>query len=183
MLKIKHSRISAIGWMLFCLFLLSGYILDFTTDYRSLLAEFQQDLGPLFGNLAYWGGILGLLGVLCFLGNQLISNKDVITMDANEIKFHAPLKINNMTLQWKEIEKIQLGYQNVPYGDIKYLVITPLNEEAAKKYNRVNKKAEEHIPIGLSWDTKKRIGIPVDGLSLKSKEILVQAKRFLAENS
>ena len=54
---------------------------------------------------------------------------------------------------------------------------------AAKKYNRVNKKAEEHIPISLSWATKKRIGIAVDGLSLKSKEILVQAKRFLAENS
>ena len=109
-------------------------------------------------------------------------------MDTNEIKFHAPIKgfsSKSFTMQWKEIESIQRGYQNVPFSGekIEYLVITPFNEEAAKKYNSLNVKSDEFMSLGMSYDMNKRVGIPLKGLKLKPKEILVLAKKFLAENS
>jgi hypothetical protein len=39
------------------------------------------------------------------------------------------------------------------------------------------------MSLGMSYDMNKRVGIPLKGLKLKPKEILVQAKKFLAENS
>ena len=55
--------------------------------------------------------------------------------------------------------------------------------EVAKKYNSLNIKSDEFMSLGMSYDMNKRVGIPLKGLKLKPKEILVQAKKFLAENS
>ncbi len=186
MFEIKRSKLSWAFIILFIGIFLAVYIWDFTDDSFALADGMNEELGLPFGVLLYWAFFLMLLIGLYFGGKQLISNDPVITFDTNEIKFHSPLlKKYNLTLQWKEIEKIQLGYQNVPYGGAKqpYLVITPSNEEAAKKYNSYRIKEEQFISSGVSWDMKKRIGIHINGLQLKPKEILVHAKKFLTENS
>tara|TARA_B100000287_G_scaffold426984_1_gene475820 strand:- start:669 stop:1229 length:561 start_codon:yes stop_codon:yes gene_type:complete len=186
MFEIKRSKLSWAFVILFIGIFLAVYIWDFTDDSFALADGMNEELGSPFGVLLYWAFFLMLLIGLYLGGKQLISNDPVITFDTNEIKFHSPLlKKHNLTLQWKEIEKIQLGYQNVPYGGGKqqYLVITPFNEEAAKKYNSYRIKEEQFISSGVSWDMKKRIGIHINGLQLKPKEILVHAKKFLTENS
>ena len=86
-------------------------------------------------------------------------------------------------MQWKEIESIQLGHQITVGGKFVYLVITPIDQNKAKKYNSLNIKSDEFMSLGMSYDMNKRVGIPLKGLKLKPKEILVQAKKFLAENS
>ena len=186
MFEIKRSILSTIVLLLSIGLFLALYIFDFTSDSFALADGMNEELGSPFGALLYWLFFLMLLIGLYFFGKQLISNDPVITFDTNEIKFHSPfLKKLNLTLQWKEIEKIQLGHQNAPYGGgkIDYLVITPFNEEAAKKYNSGNIKSEKFMSLGMSWDMKKRIGIHIKGLELKPEEILAHAKKFLTENS
>ena len=188
MLEIKRSILTTIVLLLGIGLFLALYIFDFTSDSFALADGMNEELGSPFGALLYWAFFLMLLTGLYFTGKQLISNDPVITFDTNEIKFHSPfLKKLNLTLQWKEIEKIQLGHQNAPlnYGGGKqpYLVITPFNEEVAKKYNSDSIKSEEFMSLGMSWDMKKRIGIHIKGLELKPKEILAHAKKFLTENS
>tara|TARA_B100001175_G_scaffold274986_1_gene249582 strand:- start:277 stop:843 length:567 start_codon:yes stop_codon:yes gene_type:complete len=188
MFEIKRSILSSVGMILLAGLFLAGYIFDFLSDDFALVGEFNEELGPLFGPLLYWAFFLALLWALFVFGKLLISNDPVITMDTNEIKFHAPIKgfsSKSFTMQWKEIESIQRGYQNVPFSGekIEYLVITPFNEEAAKKYNSLNVKSDEFMSLGMSYDMNKRVGIPLKGLKLKPKEILVLAKKFLAENS
>ena len=193
MLEIKRSILSAVGIALIAGIFLAGYIFDFFfTDDFSMIGEFNEELGPLFGPLLYWAFFLAILGSLFVFVKLLISNDPVITMDTNEIKFYVPTKDSifrsyklkvDLTLQWKEIEKIQLGYASDHFegGKTEHLVITPFNEEVAKKYNEI----EDHKDVwpGVSWKITKRIGIEIKGLELKPKEILVQAKKFLAENS
>ena len=188
MFEIKRSILSSVGIILFAGLFLAGYIFDFLAADFSMVDEFSEDLGPLFGPLLYWAFFLALLWAFFVFGKLLISNDPVITIDTNEIKFHAPIKRFSpigFTMQWKEIESIQRGYQNAPFGGgkIEYLVITPFNEEVAKKYNSLNIKSDNFMSLGMSYDMNKRVGIPLKGLKLKPKEILVQAKKFLAENS
>ena len=188
MLEIKRSILTTIVLLLGIGLFLALYIFDFTSDSFALADGMNEELGSPFGALLYWAFFLMLLTGLYFTGKQLISNDPVITFDTNEIKYHfhfAFSKKLNLTLQWKEIEKIQLGHQNAPYGGGKqpYLVITPFNEETAKKYNSYRIKEAQFISSGVSWDIKKRIGIHIKGLQLKPKEILVHAKKFLTENS
>jgi len=184
MLEIKRSILSAVGIALIAGIFLAGYIFDFFfTDDFSMIGEFNEELGPLFGPLLYWAFFLAILGSLFVFVKLLISNDPVITMDTNEIKFHAPLKMNNLTMQWKEIESIQLGHQRVALQKFVFLVITPTDQDKAKKYNEINIKSAKFMPLGLPYDMNKRIGVPINGLKLKPKEILVQAKKFLAENS
>ena len=188
MLEIKRSILSTIVVLLSIGLFLALYIFDFTSDSFALADGMNEELGSPFGALLYWAFFLMLLIGLYLGGKQLISNDPVITFDTNEIKFHSPfLKKLNLTLQWKEIEKIQLGHQNTPlnYGEGKqpHLVITPFNEEVAKKYNSDSIKSDKFMSLGMSWDMKKRIGIHIKGLELKPKEILAHAKKFLTENS
>ena len=183
MFEIKRSILSSVGIVLIAGVFVAAYIFDFLIANFSMVDGFSEDLGPLFGPLLYWVFFLLTLSGLYFGGKTLISNSPVITMDANEIKFRGPLKMNDLTMQWKEIESIQLGHQRVALQKFVFLVITPTDQDKAKKYNEVNLKAAKFMPLGLPYDLKKRIGIPINGLKLKPKEILVQAKKFLAENS
>ena len=183
MFKIKRSILSSIVILLSASALLAIFIFDFLQPNFTLAEDMNKELGSLFGPLIYWAFFLLILSGLYFGGKLLISNDPVITMDTNEIKFHAPLKIHDLTMQWKEIESIQLGHQRVALQKFVFLVITPTDQDKAKKYNEVNLKAAKFMPLGLPYDLKKRIGIPINGLKLKPKEILVQAKKFLAENS
>ena len=186
MLEIKRSILSTIVVLLSIGLFLALYIFDFTSDSFALADGMNEELGSPFGALLYWAFFLMLLIGLYFLGKQLISNDPVITFDTNEIKFHSPfLKKLNLTLQWKEIEKIQLGHQNAPHtGEkIDYLVITPFNEETVKKHYRGKEQSQEFLLVPFSWDMKKSIGILVDDLTLKPEEILVHAKKFLTEYS
>ena len=188
MFKIKRSILSSIVILLSASALLAIFIFDFLQPNFTLAEDMNKELGSLFGPLIYWAFFLLILSGLYFGGKLLISNDPVITMDTNEIKFHAPIKRfsqTSFTMQWKEIESIQRGYQNAPFGGgkIEYLVITPFNEEVAKKYNSLNIKSDNFMSLGMSYDMNKRVGIPLKGLKLKPKEILVQAKKFLAENS
>lgn len=182
MLEIKHSKKSLIGFFLFTL-LMSVVLIG----------------GLVQEGIGIWGALLGPLGMILdlamilifiagvfFFGKQLVSNKAAITMDTNEIKWHVPIK--KLTLQWKEIEKIELGYQKNPsggqvLGNMKYLVITPFNEETVKKHYRGKEQSQEFLLVPFSWDMKKSIGILVDDLTLKPEEILVHAKKFLTEYS
>jgi len=119
MFEIKRSILSSVGMILLAGLFLAGYIFDFLSDDFALVGEFNEELGPLFGPLLYWAFFLALLWALFVFGKLLISNDPVITMDTNEIKFHAPIKgfsSKSFTMQWKEIESIQRGYQNVPFS-------------------------------------------------------------------
>ena len=178
MLEIKHSRKSSIGVFLFSLLmsvaLIGGLVQEGMSLGRALL-------GPL-GMILDLAMILIFIAMVFFFGKQLVSIKAAITMDTNEIKWHVPIK--KLTLQWKEIEKIELGYQKNPFGgQMKYLVITPFNEETVKKHYRGKEQSQEFLLVPFSWDMKKSIGILVDDLTLKPEEILVHAKKFLTENS
>ena len=126
MFEIKRSILSSVGILLIAGIFLAWYIYDFLKADFSMVDGFTEDLGPLFGPLLYWAFFLAVLSAFFFFGKLLISNDPVITMDTNEIKFHAPIKRfsqTGFTMQWKEIESIQRGYQNVPFGGgkIEYL--------------------------------------------------------------
>ena len=192
MLEIKRSKFSEIWLIPFAGVFVAIYISDFLNADLSLATSMNNDWGAPWGTLGYWGFFLVMLSVLSLSVKRLFSNDPVITMDTNEIKFYVPTKDSifrsyklkvDLTLQWKEIEKIQLGYASDHFegGKTEHLVITPFNEEVAKKYNDI----EDHKDVwpGVSWKITKRIGIEIKGLELKPKEILVQAKKFLAENS
>tara|TARA_A100001388_G_scaffold160879_1_gene120005 strand:+ start:3129 stop:3680 length:552 start_codon:yes stop_codon:yes gene_type:complete len=183
MFKIKRSILSSIVILLSASAFLAIFIFDFLQPNFTLAEDMNKELGSLFGPLIYWAFFLLILSGLYFSGKFLISNDPVITMDNNEIKFHAPLKMHDLTMQWKEIESIQLGHQITVGGKFVYLVITPIDQNKAKKYNKTNIKADKFMPLGMSYNLEKRIGIPLKGLKLKPKEILVHAKKFLAENS
>ena len=182
MLEIKHSRKSSIGFFLFSLLMSVapiGFLVQEGIGIGGAL------LGPL-GMILDLAVILIFIAMVFFFGKQLVSNKAAITMDTNEIKWHVPIK--KLTLQWKEIEKIELGYQKNPFGgqvlgNMKYLVITPFNEETVKKHYRGKEQSQEFLLVPFSWDMKKSIGILVDDLTLKPEEILVHAKKFLTEYS
>lgn len=182
MLEIKHSKKSLIGFFLFTLLmsvvLIGGLVQEGIGIWGALL-------GPL-GMILDLAMILIFIAMVFFFGKQLVSNKAAITMDTNEIKWHVSIK--KLTLQWKEIEKIELGYQKNPsggqvLGNMKYLVITPFNEETVKKHYRGKEQSQEFLLVPFSWDMKKSIGILVDDLTLKPEEILVHAKKFLTEYS
>ena len=192
MLEIKRSKFSEIWLIPFAGVFVAAYIFDFLNADLSLATSLNNRWGAPWGTLGYWGFFLLMLFSLYVSVKTLFSNDPVITMDANEIKFYVPIKDSfirssklevDLTLQWKEIEKIQLGYATDHFegGKTVHLVITPFNEEVAKKYNDI----EDHEDVwpGVSWKITKRIGIEIKGLELKPKEILVQAKKFLAENS
>ena len=192
MLEIKRSKFSEIWMIPVTGVFVAMYIFDFLTLDFSLATIMNNRFGALWGTLGYWGFFLLMLNGLYLSVKKLFSNDPVITMDTNEIKFYVPTKESflrssklevDLTLQWKEIEKIQLGYTTDHFegGKTEHLVITPFNEEVAKKYNDI--EGHENVLPGVSWKITKRIGIEIKGLALKPKEILVQAKKFLAENS
>ena len=114
MFKIKRSILSSIVILLSASAFLAIFIFDFLQPNFTLAEDMNKELGSLFGPLIYWAFFLLILSGLYFGGKFLISNDPVITMDTNEIKWHVPIK--KLTLQWKEIEKIELGYQKNPFG-------------------------------------------------------------------
>ena len=181
MFKVKQSQITN-----FSILAVSGvsiiiYLLDFALaefDLKNLYNQIDENVAFVF----YWP-IFVLASVGAFYSFYRTStNKTIFEFNDEGIIFSGDF---TFSIQWNEIDKIQLGYHSEGLFKDHHLVITPKQEKIVKEHNdlfSLDLEADS-LSQGWSWNMQERIGLPLNNLDISNEELLWRAKKILTEGT
>jgi len=181
MFKVKQSQITNFSILAVSGVFIIIYLLDFALaefDLKNLYNQIDESVAFIF----YWP-IFVLASVGAFYSFYRTStNKTIFEFNDEGIIFSGDF---TFSIQWNEIDKIQLGYHSEGLLKAHHLVITPKQEKIVKEHNdlfSLDLEADS-LSQGWSWNMQERIGLPLNNLDISNEELLWRAKKILTEGT
>ena len=181
MFKVKQSQITNFSILAVSGVFIIIYLLDFALaefDLKNLYNQIDESVAFVF----YWP-IFVLASVGAFYSFYRTStNKTIFEFNDEGIIFSGDF---TFSIQWNEIDKIQLGYHSEGLFKAHHLVITPKQEKIVKEHNdlfSLDLEADS-LSQGWSWNMQERIGLPLNNLDISNEELLWRAKKILTEGT
>ena len=181
MFKVKQSQLTNFSILAVSGVFIIIYLLDFALAEFDLKNVYNQ-LDDAIAILFYWP-IFILASIGAFYSFYRVStNKTIFKFNDDGIIFSGDF---TFSIQWNEIDKIQLGYHSQGLLKAHHLVITPKQEKIVKEHNdlfSLDLEADS-LAQGWSWNMQERIGLPLNNLDISKEELLWRAKKILTEGN
>tara|TARA_Y100000748_G_scaffold228502_1_gene192680 strand:+ start:42 stop:1187 length:1146 start_codon:yes stop_codon:yes gene_type:complete len=181
MFKVKQSQLTNFSILAVSGVFIIIYLLDFALaefDLKNLYNQIDESVAFVF----YWPiFILASIGVF-YSFYRVSTNKTIFKFNDDGIIFSGDF---TFSIQWNEIDKIQLGYHSQGLLKAHHLVITPKQKKIVKEHNdlfSLDLEADSLLQ-GWSWNMQERIGLPLNNLDISKEELLWRAKKILTEGN
>ena len=181
MFKVKQSQLTNLSVLAVSGVFTIIYLLDFALaefDLKNLYNQIDESVAFVF----YWP-IFILASIGAFYSFYRVStNKTIFKFNDDGIIFSGDF---TFSIQWNEIDKIQLGYHSQGLLKAHHLVITPKQKKIVKEHNdlfSLDLEADS-LSQGWSWNMQERIGLPLNDLDISKEELLWRAKKILTEGN
>tara|TARA_Y100000768_G_scaffold380403_1_gene357470 strand:- start:628 stop:1773 length:1146 start_codon:yes stop_codon:yes gene_type:complete len=181
MFKVKQSQLTNFSILAVSGVFIIIYLLDFALaefDLKNLYNQIDESVAFVF----YWP-IFILASIGAFYSFYRVStNKTIFKFNDDGIIFSGDF---TFSIQWNEIDKIQLGYHSQGLLKAHHLVITPKQKKIVKEHNdlfSLDLEADS-LSQGWSWNMQERIGLPLNDLDISKEELLWRAKKILTEGN
>jgi len=188
MLEIKAARLPNMVLAIILGFIILGSIVGIVAGNPGDIAEIRADLGPLefiIYALAALAVFCSVIWVFIFVLKRAFGNEAILIFDQKSIVARHPMQ--TFSINWKDIEELHLIHHKIYTSKASYLIVTPKNADLANKINHgyINNWWQNFGQLKnrklFPWDVEKRIGIHVNGLKIKPKEILEIARKILSK--